>query len=269
MKQALSWSPGHSPVLPSTLPRPSRTGVLTGQGRGAELGADSTHARRSGHGPPRRALCPGPRPTDLLDRGLAPAGGEAAQDAALRHLQPRGHGRDAGQHGGQARHVGLHVAQQLLELVQHCKAHPEALSRGTPAPAPGAAGSRQLQPWSCSRGALRAAGSLPIALRTLVQDGICRLVPSKGLFGEMLVALSKALHFSQTGVQCHGRVIGVLSHVEVRSPSKLLLYHQGLLQQLGGTGEQGLGTDSGLHQCKPVSLRKLQLPTCLPSSPAA
>lgn len=81
------------------------------------------------------------------------------------------------------------------------------------------------------------------------------------------MALSKALHFSQTGVQCHGRVIGVLSHVEVRSPPKLLLYHQGLLQQLGGTGEQGFGTDSELHQCKPVSLWKLQLPTCLPSSP--
>lgn len=81
------------------------------------------------------------------------------------------------------------------------------------------------------------------------------------------MALSKALHFSQTGVQCHGRVIGVLSHVEVRSPPKLLLYHQGLLQQLGGTGEQGFGTDSGLHQCKPVSHWKLQLPAILPPPP--
>lgn len=66
--------------------------------------------------------------------------------------------------------------------------------------------------------------------QTFVQDSIGRLVPSQGLFGEMLVAFGKALHFSQTGVQCHGRVIGVLAHVEVRGPSQLLLYHQGLLQ---------------------------------------
>lgn len=143
MKQALSWSPEHSPSLPSTLPRSSRTGALAGQSWGAELWTDSTHTRWSSHRPPGQALCPGPQPTDLLDRGLSPAGGEAAQDAALRHLQPRGHGRDAGQHGGQARHVGLHVTQQLLELVQHCKEHPRALSHAPQHPLPrGAAGSK-------------------------------------------------------------------------------------------------------------------------------
>jgi len=90
----------------------------------------------------------------------------------------------------------------------------------------------------------RPRGRLPPRLpaRTLVQDGIRRLVPRQGLFREMLVALGKALHFSQTGVQGHGRVTGVLGHVEVRSPPQLLLDHQGLLQQLGGTGGEGFST---------------------------
>lgn len=99
-----------------------------------------------------------------------------------------------------------------------------------------------------------------------MQDGVCRLVPSEGLFGEMLVALSKALHFSQTGVQCHGRVIGVLSHVEVRSPPKLLLYHQGLLQQLGGTGEQGFGTDS-VQTSVTLEATAAHVPAILPPNP--
>ena len=55
-------------------------------------------------------------------RGVAvgPLAGPAAEDAALRHLQAGGDGGDAGQRGGQAGDVGLHVAQQLLQLVQHC-----------------------------------------------------------------------------------------------------------------------------------------------------
>lgn len=166
MKQALPWSPEHNPSLPSTLPRSSR---ISGQGRGAELGTHSTHTTWSSRRPPGQALCPGPQPTDLLDRGLSPAGGEAAQDAALRHLQPRGHGRDAGQHGGQARHVGLHVAQQLLELVQHCKEHPWALSHAPqPPPAPGVQrAARQLQPWSRSQGAAPQRAAYPCAGRRL------------------------------------------------------------------------------------------------------
>lgn len=82
---------------------------------------------------------------------------------------------------------------------------------------------------------------LPPALRahTLVQDSVGRLVPSQGLFGEVLVALSKALHFCQPRVQCHGRVAGVLGHVEVRRPPQLLLDHQGLLQQLRGAEGEG------------------------------
>ena len=55
---------------------------------------------------------------DLLDGGVAGSVGQAAQDAALRHLEAGGHRGNAGQHGGEARHVRLHVAQQLFQLVQ-------------------------------------------------------------------------------------------------------------------------------------------------------
>lgn len=84
----------------------------------------------------------------------------------------------------------------------------------------------------------------PPALQThtLVQDSVGGLVPSQGLFGEVLVALGKALHFCQPRVQRHGRVTGVLGHVEVRRPPQLLLDHQGLLQQLGGAGREGFRT---------------------------
>lgn len=67
------------------------------------------------------------RGTDLLDGGVASAVGQAAQDAALRHLEAGGHRGDAGQHGGQARHVRLHVAQQLLQLVQDCRREGEGV----------------------------------------------------------------------------------------------------------------------------------------------
>lgn len=70
-------------------------------------------------------------------------------------------------------------------------------------------------------------------LLTLVQDSIGRLVPSEGLLGQVLVALGKALHLSQAGVEGHGWVVGVLGHVEVRGPPELLLNDQRLLQQLG------------------------------------
>lgn len=55
----------------------------------------------------------------LWRRFAAPAG-ESAQDAPLRHLQAGRHRRDPGQHVGQSRHIGLHVTQELLQLVQHC-----------------------------------------------------------------------------------------------------------------------------------------------------
>lgn len=45
--------------------------------------------------------------------------GETAQDAPLRHVEPSGYRRDAGQHGRQPRHVRLHVTQQLFQLIQH------------------------------------------------------------------------------------------------------------------------------------------------------
>lgn len=80
-----------------------------------------------------------------------------------------------------------------------------------------------------------AAGS---RLLTLVQDSVGRLVPGQGLLGQVLVALGKALHLGQAGVEGHGGMVGVLGHVEVRGPPELLLDDQCLLQQLGG-GEQG------------------------------
>ena len=47
------------------------------------------------------------------------ASGQPGQDGPLGHLQPLGHGRDAGQGGGQPADVRLHVGEQLLELVEH------------------------------------------------------------------------------------------------------------------------------------------------------
>lgn len=55
-----------------------------------------------------------------LRRRFAAPAGESAQDAPLRHLQAGRHRRDPGQHVGQSRHIGLHVTQELLQLVQHC-----------------------------------------------------------------------------------------------------------------------------------------------------
>lgn len=83
--------------------------------------------------------------------------------------------------------------------------------------------------WACVQGE----GPL-----TLVQDGIGRLVPGEGLLGQVLVALSQALHLGQAGVEGHGWVVGVLGHVEVRGPPELLLDDQRLLQQLGAVGRR-------------------------------
>lgn len=63
-----------------------------------------------------------------------------------------------------------------------------------------------------------------------MQDSVSWLVPSKGLLGQMLVALSKALHLGQAGVEGHGWVVGVLGHIKVGSPPELLLDDQRLLQ---------------------------------------
>lgn len=64
--------------------------------------------------------CPSCGLADLLRWRLVAAAGEAAQDAPLRHLQASRDRGDPRQHGGQARDVRLHVAQQLLQLVEHC-----------------------------------------------------------------------------------------------------------------------------------------------------
>ena len=83
---------------------------------------------------------------------------------------------------------------------------------------------------------LQGTGSL-----TLVQDSIGRLVPGEGLLGQVLVALSKALHLGQAGIEGHGGMVGILGHVEVCGPAELFLNDQRLLQQLVGAGGGGQG----------------------------
>lgn len=59
----------------------------------------------------------------VADRGgvrLRALAGQPAEDAPLWHLQAGGDWWDPGQRGWQPGHVGLHVTQQLLQLVQHC-----------------------------------------------------------------------------------------------------------------------------------------------------
>lgn len=85
---------------------------------------------RGGLGPRARAE------PDLLDGGVAGSVGQAAQDAALRHLEAGGHRGDAGQHGGEARHVRLHVTQQLLQLVQDWGGRQGGQGAGTRTPRP-------------------------------------------------------------------------------------------------------------------------------------
>lgn len=69
---------------------------------------------------------------------------------------------------------------------------------------------------------------------TFVQDGAGRLVARQRLLAEVLVWLGEALHLRKACVERHGRVAGVLGHVQVGGPSQLLLYDQRLLQQLEG-----------------------------------
>lgn len=54
---------------------------------------------------------------------------------------------------------------------------------------------------------------------TFMQDSIGRFVSSERLLAEVLVGLGQTFHLSETSVQGHGRVSGVLGHVEVRSPT--------------------------------------------------
>lgn len=73
---------------------------------------------------------------------------------------------------------------------------------------------------------------------TLVQDGVGRLVASQRFLGQVLVALGQTLHLGKAGVEGHGRVAGVLSHVQVGGSPQLLFNHEGLLQKLKeGNGE--------------------------------
>lgn len=65
-----------------------------------------------------------------------------------------------------------------------------------------------------------------------MQDGVGRLVSRQRLLAEVLVRLGEALHLREACVERHGRVAGVLGHVQVGRPPQLLLYHQRLLQQL-------------------------------------
>lgn len=68
--------------------------------------------------------------------------------------------------------------------------------------------------------------------QTFVQHGVGRLVPGQRLFGQVLVRLCQAFHLSETSVEGHGRVSGVLGHIQVSCPPELLLNHESLLQQL-------------------------------------
>ena len=52
-----------------------------------------------------------------------------------------------------------------------------------------------------------------------MQDGISWLVASQGLFGEVLVGFGQALDLSEASVQGHGRMAGVLGHVQIGRPA--------------------------------------------------
>lgn len=69
---------------------------------------------------------------------------------------------------------------------------------------------------------------------TFVQDGIGWFVTRHGFFAKVLVGFSQTLHLTETCVEGHWWVGGVLSHVEVSSTTQLFLNHKGLLQQLVG-----------------------------------
>lgn len=78
-----------------------------------------------------------------------------------------------------------------------------------------------------------------ITLRpTFVQDSIGRLVARQRLLAEVLVRLCEALHLRKARIERHGRVAGVLGHVQVSGPSQLLLDHKRLLQQLTEEDEE-------------------------------
>lgn len=76
-----------------------------------------------------------------------------------------------------------------------------------------------------------------------MQHGVGRLVAGQRLFGQVLVGLCQTLHLSEASVESHGRVTGVLGHIEVRRPPQLLLNHQSLLQQLQSEGQEGRESD--------------------------
>lgn len=104
-------------------PRPRGQGVC----RGTTPGKGGTTPRKGGHphggsGEGEGETSPGGGGRAVTyGRGVAlgALAGEAAEDAALRHLEAGGDGGDAGEGGGEAGDVRLHVAQQLLQLVQH------------------------------------------------------------------------------------------------------------------------------------------------------
>lgn len=71
-----------------------------------------------------------------------------------------------------------------------------------------------------------------ISNQTFVQDGVGGLVSRQTLLAQVLVRLRQTLHLAEALVERHGRVVAVLGNSQVRSSSQLLLYDQGLLQQL-------------------------------------
>lgn len=81
---------------------------------------------------------------------------------------------------------------------------------------------------------------IPSMILTFVQDSVGWLVACQRLLAEVLVRLCQALHLRKPSIERHGRVARVLGHVQVCSPSQLLLDHQRLLQQLQGRGWGGV-----------------------------
>lgn len=70
------------------------------------------------------------------------------------------------------------------------------------------------------------------SLLTFVQDSVGWLVARQRLLAEVLVRLGQTLHLGEASVERHGRVAGVLGHVQVGRPPQLLFDHKCLFQQL-------------------------------------
>lgn len=137
------WARGVTSAWPKGQQHWARNSLLLGHLQGERGGAETPGLATGAQPGPWRA--PPPMApvltragTYLLGRGrrrgLAAAVGQAAEDVALRHLEAHCHRGDAGNRGGQTRHIGLHVTQKLLQLLQNYKrkGHLFGRERNTP-----------------------------------------------------------------------------------------------------------------------------------------